>query len=286
VINEHKQLQNENTNLISHNAQKDIFIAESKAENVTKSKKIRSMIKILEGKLSSAQKDVISTQNNASKKESEILSLKSKMAEVERELASKVSELECLKSEAISNPVLGGNDDEKNMTKSDDISLGSTDLSKYFIRKKNMNQAGKIDGNISTYTDTNDEITELSKNNAEINPKLGDKTSISKIGEDLIPRSQDSKNHCSAIEIPNITPYLAQPENNMSSLIQSNSQIPIGGIGAMRPSLEALPLPVMTSTLMSPLSAYMLLTLLIIAVMWFVVLRRTWGLERKSDQLR
>ncbi|CAG8516404.1 4899_t:CDS:1 [Paraglomus brasilianum] len=32
VINEHKQLQNENTNLISHNAQKDIFIAESKAE--------------------------------------------------------------------------------------------------------------------------------------------------------------------------------------------------------------------------------------------------------------
>ena len=122
VINEHKQLQNENTNLISHNAQKDIFIAETKAENVTKSKKIRSMIKILEGKLSSAQKDVISTQNNASKKESEILSLQSKMAEVERELASKVSELECLKSEAISNPVLGGNDDEKNMTKSDDIS--------------------------------------------------------------------------------------------------------------------------------------------------------------------
>ena len=43
VINEHKQLQNENTNLISHNAQKDIFIAESKAENVIKSKKIRSL---------------------------------------------------------------------------------------------------------------------------------------------------------------------------------------------------------------------------------------------------
>jgi len=72
----------------------------------------------------------------------------------------------------------------------------------------------------------------------------------------------------------------------MSSLIESNSQ--------MRPSLEASPLPiggigaipVMTSTLMSPLSAYIFLTLLIIAVMWFVILRRTWGLERKSDQLR
>ncbi|CAG8672454.1 17436_t:CDS:2, partial [Cetraspora pellucida] len=124
VINEHKQIQNENTNLISHNAQKDVFIAESKAENVTKSKKIKSlefMIKILESKLSSAQKDVISIQNDSSKKESEILSLKSKIVEVEHELASKVSKLEYLKSEAISNSILGGND-KKNMTKSDDIS--------------------------------------------------------------------------------------------------------------------------------------------------------------------
>src|SRR6185369_6885746 len=128
VINEHKQLQNENTNLISHNAQKDIFIAESKAENVTKSKKIKSlesMIKILESKLSSVQKDVILIQNDSSKKESEILSLKSKIVEVEHELASKVSELENLKSKAISIPIdslghcsaiVGGND-EKNMTK-------------------------------------------------------------------------------------------------------------------------------------------------------------------------
>jgi predicted nucleic acid-binding Zn-ribbon protein len=111
VINEYKQLQNENTNLISHNAQKDIFIAESKAENITKSKKIRSlesMIKILEGKLSSAQKDVISIQNDSSKKESEIISLKSKIIELERELASTISELGNLKSEDISESVVGG----------------------------------------------------------------------------------------------------------------------------------------------------------------------------------
>jgi len=50
-------------------------------------KKIRSlesMIKILEGKLSSAQKDVISIQNDSSKKESEILTLKSKIAELKK----------------------------------------------------------------------------------------------------------------------------------------------------------------------------------------------------------
>ena len=62
----------------------------------------------------------------------------------------------------------------------------------------------------------------------------------------------------------------------MSSLIKSNAQ--------MRPSLEALPLPAVASTLMSPLSAYIFLALLIIAVVWFV--RRTWGFERKSDRLQ
>ncbi|CAG8559553.1 22341_t:CDS:2 [Dentiscutata erythropus] len=69
------------------NIRKDLSAAKSKAEIVTKSKKIRSlesMIKILEGKLASAQKDAFSTQEDSLKKESEILSLKSKIAEVEQ----------------------------------------------------------------------------------------------------------------------------------------------------------------------------------------------------------
>jgi len=91
-----------------------------------------------------------------------------------------------------------------------------------------------------------------------------------------------------------MSPYLSQPENNsgasakahMSSLIESNSQMthsaeslipPIGGIGTI---------PIVASTLMSPLSAYISLNLLIIAVMWFVILRRTWKLRRKSKQLQ
>ncbi|CAH1766051.1 13701_t:CDS:1 [Entrophospora sp. SA101] len=265
VINEHKQLQNENTNLISHNAQKDISLAESKAENITKSKKIRSlesMIKILEGKLSSAQKDVISIQKDSSKKESEILSLKSKIAELERsscqgieniksELESKANELECLKSEGISKPIVGG-DDGKNITKSDNISLGSTDLSKYFVCRKDMDQAGKIDG----------EITELSKNDTEIIPKVIDEIDISKNNNNILQ------------EIPNVTPYLARPENNTPSLIRSHPQISMGGVEAI---------PVMASTLMSPLSAYIFLILLIITVMWFV--RRTWNIGRLNEPL-
>ncbi|CAJ0831503.1 9974_t:CDS:2, partial [Entrophospora sp. SA101] len=241
VINENKQLQNENTNLISCNAQKDISLAESKAENDTKSKKIsslESMIEILEGKLSSAQKDVISIQNDSLKKESEIFSLKSKIAELENiqsELELKVNELERLKSEAISKPIIGG-DDEKNMTKSSNISAviePSKDLSQYFIREKSMDRAGKIDTIIPDYTD--DESTPIPKS--------------PRVNTEIIPKK-------------NYTP----------SLIESNPQ--------MRPSLEALPLPIggigtipiMANTLMSPFSAYMLLTLLIIAIMWFVLL--------------
>ncbi|RIB07598.1 hypothetical protein C2G38_2045863 [Gigaspora rosea] len=322
VINKHKQIQNENTNLISHNAQKDIYIVESKAENVTKSKKIKSlefMIKILESKLSSAQKDVISIQSDLSKKESEILSLKSKIVEVEHELASKVSELECLKSEAISNPILGGDDEgqspivskikntqsreQSSISNSSNISVvsdprhpvtasGNKNLSKYFIHGKNMDQTEKIDNGISVYT--NDEIIELPKNDTEINPKINEETNISEINKDDILDISIKPNASEAMP-QNVTPHLIQPDNKMSSLIESHSQmrpslealpLPIGGIGAIRPNLEALPLPVMTSTLMTPLSAYVFLTLLIIAIMWFVILRRTWNIGKKSNQLQ
>ncbi|RIB05265.1 hypothetical protein C2G38_2253912 [Gigaspora rosea] len=240
------------------NANKDISLAKSKAKNDIKSKKIRSlefMIKILEGKLSSAQKDVISIQSDSSKKETEITSLKSKIAELENikseleeakprdYVPSKVNELECLKSETILKPIVGG-DDEKNITKTDNISLGSTDLSKYFIRRKNMDQTEKTDGNILTYT--NDEIIELSKNDTEANSKVSNETSISEISKD-----------------------------NMSALIESNSQ--------MRPGPEALPLLAVASTLISPLSAYIFLALLIIVVVWFI--KRTWNISRLEEPL-
>ena len=212
-----------------------------------------------------------------------ILSLKSKIAELERsscqgieniksELESKVNELERLKSEAISKPIVGG-DDGKNITKSDsrnedaiasDISLGSTDLSKYFIRGKNMDQAGKIDGNISDHT-RHDGITEQSKVDTEISSKINEETNINEISKDILLVQ----------EIKNVTPHLAQLENHTSSLIESHPQISVGGIEAI---------PAVARTLMSPLSAYICLILLIIAVIWFV--RCTWGLERKNERLR
>ncbi|CAH1771010.1 3167_t:CDS:1, partial [Entrophospora sp. SA101] len=178
----------ENQNLQFENASKAISLANSKSEIDIKSKEIttlRSMIEILESKLSSAQGDVISIQNDSLKKESENLSLKSKIAELDHiksSLESKVNELERLKSEAMSKPIVGGND-EKNITKSDDISAvlqsrpldneseirgsvsslnhdiyvsseeslirgyasPSKDLSQYFLRGKNMDPIEKID---------------------------------------------------------------------------------------------------------------------------------------------
>ncbi|CAG8681608.1 6986_t:CDS:1, partial [Paraglomus brasilianum] len=103
-------------------------------------------------------------------------------------------------------------------------------------------------------------------------PKINEETNISEINENVIPQSRGSKSHDSKNRL---TAYSAIEIPNTSSLIESNAQIPIGGIETI---------PTMTSTLMSPLSAYIFLALLIIAVVWFV--RRTWGFERKSKQLQ
>src|SRR6266545_4391431 len=270
LIEEVKRLSSELDSLISQITRKDISLNESKI----KIKDLQSRIKILETKLSSTQ--------NESKEITTLRSMK-KILELERsscqgieniksELESKVNELERLKSEAISKPIVGG-DDGKNITKSDsrnedaiasDISLGSTDLSKYFIRGKNMDQAGKIDGNISDHT-RHDGITEPSKVDTEISSKINEETNINEISKDILLVQ----------EIKNVTPHLAQLENHTSSLIESHPQISVGGIEAI---------PAVARTLMSPLSAYICLILLIIAVIWFV--RRTWGFGRKSDRLR
>ncbi|RIB03265.1 hypothetical protein C2G38_801117 [Gigaspora rosea] len=268
------ELINEARHLQIENARKDISLAESKAKYTTKLEEIKSLrneIKLLKGKLDLSQK-------NSSKKGSKIESLKSKIIE----LALKITELERLKLEAISKPIVGG-DNKKNITRSDDISAiskPSKNLSQYFIRGKNIDPGPlgatlrvieKIDGIIPNHTD--DKSTSISKS----------------------PRDETNKDNMLDISIkPDIAPiisenvdlHLAQPENYVSSLIESNYQ--------MRPGLEALPRPIggigtipnIASTLVSPLSAYIFLILLIIAVMWFVVFRREWGLGRKSERLQ
>nr|CAG8602338.1 3821_t:CDS:2 [Entrophospora candida] len=93
-----------------------------------------------------------------------------------------------------------------------------------------MNQAGKID---TMYLDTSSTII-LDDTDNERTPvpkeSVNDGININKTNNNILQ------------EIPNMTPYLAQPENNVSSLIESNSQMthsakslipPIGGIGAI-----------------------------------------------------
>src|SRR6185312_9125170 len=109
------------------------------------------------------------------------------------------------------------------------------------------------------------------KVDTKIIPKVSDEIDISKT---RVKDPLHGNNNNILQEIPNMTPYLAQPENNTSSLIEPHSQIPIGGIGAI---------PTVASTLMSPLSAYIFLALLIIAVVWFV--RRTWNIGRLEAPL-
>ncbi|KAF0448991.1 hypothetical protein F8M41_002611 [Gigaspora margarita] len=91
------------------------------------------IIKLLEEKLSL-------TQKYSSKKDSEIMFLKAKLVNIKSKLDSKVSELEHLKSEDISVPMVGG-DSEKNMSKSNNISIvsePSKNLNQYFNLQKSM----------------------------------------------------------------------------------------------------------------------------------------------------
>ncbi|RHZ84899.1 hypothetical protein Glove_74g147 [Diversispora epigaea] len=148
-----------------------------------------------------------------------------------------------------------------------------------------------------------DEISEPPKVDTENTTKVSDGISgagmanISEINNgdkldaSIIPDTPLDVVHISS-DVPSnmpksVAPYLAQWENseasvkthNTPSLIESHPQIPIRGIEAMRPSLEALPSPIVASGLMAPLSAYVFLALLVIVVIWFVVLRREWGID-------
>ena len=144
-----------------------------------------------------------------------------------------------------------------------------------------MDQFGKIDTDILDRTDDKSaSIPEESviqgyasspKVDTEIITKASDEIDISKTRHEV----SCSADNNTLQELPNMAPYLAQPENYNPSLIESHSQIPIEGIGEI---------PAVASTLMSPLLACILLALLIIAVIWFVV-RRTWNIGRLFEPL-
>src|SRR5581483_8964315 len=180
---------------------------------------------------------------------------------------------------------IGGEADEKkipnSISRSDDAitsDIPSKDLSQYFIRGKGTDQVRTIDTDILDRTDDKsasipEELViqgyaSSPKVDTEIIPKVSDEIDIS---ETRVKDPLHGNNNNILQEIPNMTPYFAQPENNTSSLIEPHSH--------MRPNLEALPLPVVASTLMSPLLAYIFLALLIIAVVWFVRRRNIGRLE-------
>ncbi|CAG8459572.1 632_t:CDS:2 [Cetraspora pellucida] len=123
LINKVKRLSSELDSLISQITRKDISLNESKIKIKDLQSKIkilemklsstqnelkeitalRSMKKILEDKLESAQKDAFSTQKEILKKEFKIISLKSELTNTKNELvntknelASKINKIECL----------------------------------------------------------------------------------------------------------------------------------------------------------------------------------------------
>nr|CAG8535371.1 7707_t:CDS:2 [Entrophospora candida] len=76
---------------------------------------------------------------------------------------------------------------------------------------------------------------------------------------------------------------LKKQESIISSPVKSHPQILMGGIWAIPDVADAVASSLCNSTMMSPLMAYSLLILLVIAVIWFV--RRMWAPRKISKNL-
>ncbi|RHZ58287.1 hypothetical protein Glove_374g29 [Diversispora epigaea] len=156
----------------------------------------------------------------------------------------------------------------------------------------------KINDNIPAYT--NNLILELVKADTETASKINNEINISETNKDnildaliiaenmtytfeeqsFISNSSRGETFFQGYVNP---PSGLQKNHNLSPIFneypiepKSYSQISVGGIEAIL---------IVASTLMLSLSVYIFLTLLIIAVIWFVILRHTLGMCRKSDQL-
>ncbi|RHZ79483.1 hypothetical protein Glove_144g57 [Diversispora epigaea] len=257
LIDDIKRLSSEIDTLTFQNNQLQISNAEYEAKDIIHLKKIKSlqsMIKILNSKLESAQKDAFSIQENLSKTETENLSLKSKMddfKQIEVELERVRSELDHLKSEAISKPIdsltcstiVGGNDEGqslivptiKNIVKSDSqsenvfasnisiISESSNSLRPYLVRRKNIEDIEKINDDdeiipIPKLSDSRNEDANASEtNNSEtskdimLDTHINSDPQISIGGIEAIPIVTSKKSERESSN--SLRPYLVRRKN-------------------------------------------------------------------------
>ncbi|CAJ0913709.1 5890_t:CDS:1 [Entrophospora sp. SA101] len=184
------------------------------SEKSKEAKSLQTKVKKLGGNLTSAQK-------NSSMKESEVLFLKSKLAELEKmkdELSLKVSELEHLKSDAISRvlplgeAISGGGEGsslissaivepldllKKNIANSDVISAvdkPKLNFSKFLKRRNNMDQTEKIDTPKSSDTIIKANISEST--NVEFPTNASEASEMENFSGGKKKRKSKSKSTC------------------------------------------------------------------------------------------
>ncbi|CAG8679121.1 12731_t:CDS:2, partial [Ambispora gerdemannii] len=184
LINEVKRLKVDNTNLTSQIIRSQISCDEYKAS-----------------KLASAQKGAFLIQENSSKKDSEIMSLKAELKHIKNKLASKIDELERLKSNTIST----------------NNSSSHNNLAQYFVRKKKdesilIHESSKVSTPILAHDnidDTKYQTPEIKKNMTPISTNV---------------RVSAKSNS----QIYNITKEGGRP----SGSLLSNKELPIVALGA------------------------------------------------------
>nr|CAG8604373.1 4390_t:CDS:1 [Entrophospora candida] len=280
LINEVKRLKSENTSLISRLSREQISYTKYKTKyeaQLRDIKLLQSITKKLENKLALVQK-------NSTKKDSEILSLKSKITESE-------IELERLKSDAISRvlplgeAISGGGEGpslissaivepldllKKNIANFDVISAvgkPKPDFSKFLKRRKNMDQTERID--VHQFSDT------INKANNEAKPQIPDssrstnmKSSISEgshVGTSQIVEIKDFSE-----DTVSKTDFIG---NDQSHTIKTEMAeiFPVGII------------PIVGSNLFSPKFMYAVLAFLIVVVIWLIIVKPI-SEARKKDK--
>ncbi|RHZ76068.1 hypothetical protein Glove_207g4 [Diversispora epigaea] len=214
-------------------------LSKTESENLSlKSKMVE--FKQIEVELEQVRGKLVSAQEDLSKKESEILSFKSKITEVEQELVSTVSELENLKSEDISveltrpKPMIGRND-EKNIAKSDSQSEDVFASNNKVSAKAHISIISESSNSLRPYLARRKNIEDIKKINDDDRIIL-----ISKLSDSQNEDANTSETNNSEIS----------KDIMLDTHINSDPQISVEEIEAI---------PIVASTLMSSLSAYIVM---------------------------
>ena len=278
LIDEMSQLRSEMDSLNFQITHKDISLAESKDKLATKSKEIKA----LQSKLKTLEKNSSLAQMNLS----EMDSLRLELERTTEDLNSKNYEIECMEKgieatheitsrerDALSSVQL--NLIEENSRLRELVSKKDNEVDPPSLPMNNSSQ--KLPGWLSDDLRSlvykhglEDKVMEFDKSFA--------REHILEALQELLPQDEMVLRN-QAVTLPNQSVH-SRPAHSEKIISREGVAKQSGGAEAVS-SVQAIPLapviPIVADSLMSPMLIYSILTLLLIAIIWFVVRKKIWN---------